>query len=93
MILLIQALVPADHGSTVVLCVLVSAVVLRVAHYGQLVYHNLAVSVFDTSCKGISKYVGPKSTTAKARVAVLAPMPLEEEHTSCHMQPGETLVQ
>ena len=46
-ILLIQALVPADHGSTVVLCILVFAVVL--AHYGQLVYCNLAVSVFDTA--------------------------------------------
>ena len=46
-ILLIQALVPADHASTVVLCISVSAIVLT--HYGQLVYSNLAVSVFDTA--------------------------------------------
>ena len=46
-ILLIQALVPADHASTVVLCISVSAIVLT--YYGQLVYCNLAVSVFDTA--------------------------------------------
>ena len=46
-ILLIQALVPADHGSTVVLCISVPAVVLT--YYGQLVYCNLAVSAFDTA--------------------------------------------
>ena len=46
-ILLIQALVPADHASTVVFCISVSAIVLT--YYGQFVYCNFAVSVFDTA--------------------------------------------
>ena len=46
-ILLLQALVPADHASTVVLCILISAIVL--AYYGHYVYYNLAVSAFDTA--------------------------------------------
>ena len=46
-ILLIQALVPADRASTVVLCILVSAIVLT--YYGQLVYHKCTLSVFNTA--------------------------------------------
>ena len=46
-ILLIQALVPADHMSTMVLCILVFAITLT--HYGHFVYHKLAVSAFDTA--------------------------------------------
>ena len=46
-ILLIQALVPANCASTVVLCVLVSAIVLT--YYGQLVYHICALSIFNTA--------------------------------------------
>ena len=44
-ILLISVLVPANHSSAVVLCILVSAAVLT--HFGHLVYHNLAVATFD----------------------------------------------
>ena len=46
-ILLIQALVPTNHASTVVLCTLVSAIVLT--YYGHFIYRNLAVSAFDTA--------------------------------------------
>ena len=46
-ILLISALVPANHASIIVLCILVFSVVLT--HFGQMVYRNLTVSVFDTS--------------------------------------------
>ena len=44
-ILLISALIPANHSSVVVLCILVSAAVLT--HFGHLVYRNLAVATFD----------------------------------------------
>ena len=46
-ILLIQALVPANRTNTFVLCTLVSAIVLT--YYGQLVYHICAVSIFNTA--------------------------------------------
>ena len=46
-ILLIQALVPTDYASTVVLCISVCAIVLT--HYGHFVYRNLAVSAFDAA--------------------------------------------
>ena len=46
-ILLIQALVPADHTSTMVLCISVFAIILT--FYGHFVYRNLAVSAFDTA--------------------------------------------
>ena len=46
-ILLIQALVPADHTSTMVLCISVFAIILT--YYGQFVYRNLAVSAFNTA--------------------------------------------
>ena len=46
-ILLIKALVPTNHASTVVLCTLVSAIVLT--YYGQLVYHICTLSIFDTA--------------------------------------------
>ena len=44
-ILLISALVPANRSSIIVLCISVFAVVL--AYFGQLVYCNLAVAMFD----------------------------------------------
>lgn len=46
-ILLMQALVPANYASIVVLCISVSAIVLT--YYGQLVYNKMAVSLFDTA--------------------------------------------
>ena len=46
-ILLIQALVPTDYASTVVLCISVCAIVLT--HYGHFVYRSLAVSAFDAA--------------------------------------------
>ena len=44
-ILLISALVPANHSSVTVLCILVTSVVLT--HFGHFVYPNLAVAVFE----------------------------------------------
>ena len=44
-ILLISALIPANRSSVVVVCVSVFAVVLT--HFGHMVYHNLAVAMFD----------------------------------------------
>ena len=46
-ILVISALVPANHSSIIVLCVLITSVVLT--YFGHLVYHNLAVVMFDLS--------------------------------------------
>ena len=46
-ILVISALIPTNHSSIIVLCILVTSVVLT--HFGQLVYHNLAVVMFDLS--------------------------------------------
>ena len=46
-ILVISALIPTNHSSIIVLCLLVTSVVLT--HFGQLVYHNLAVVMFDLS--------------------------------------------
>ena len=45
-ILLISALIPSNRSSVVVLCTSIISVVLT--YFGQLVYHNLAVSIFDT---------------------------------------------
>ena len=45
-ILLISALVPSNRSSVVVLCTSIISVVLM--YFGQLVYRNLAVSIFDT---------------------------------------------
>ena len=44
-ILLISALVPANRSSIIVLCISVFAIML--AYFGQLVYRNLAVAMFD----------------------------------------------
>ena len=46
-ILLISALVPANHDSIVVICILTSAAVLM--YFGGVVYQNITVSMFDTS--------------------------------------------
>ena len=45
-ILLISALIPSNRSSVVVLCTSIISVVLT--YFGQLVYCNLAVSIFDT---------------------------------------------
>ena len=44
-ILLISALIPANHSSVIVLCISVIAAVLT--QFGQLVYRHLAVAMFD----------------------------------------------
>ena len=46
-ILLISALVPANRASIVVYCVLISAAMLM--YFGQIVYQNITLSMFDTS--------------------------------------------
>ena len=46
-ILLISALVPANTGAIVILCVAISGIVFL--YFGQIVYRNVAVSMFDIS--------------------------------------------
>ena len=45
-ILLVSALIPSNRSSSIVLCTSIISVVLT--YFGQLVYRNLAVSIFDT---------------------------------------------
>ena len=70
-ILLISALVPADRSNILVLCVSLSAVVLT--YFGNMVYRNLAVSMFDTfffmnlALLGVANFF---TTTAGGNMAV-----------------------
>ena len=72
-ILVVSALIPANRSSIIILCILVTSVVLT--YYGHLVYHNLAVAMFDlTFFMNLAILSGAHSftTTAGGRVAVPA---------------------
>ena len=64
-ILLISALIPANRSSIIVLCISVTAVVLT--YFGQLVYCNLAVAMFDiASFMNLALMTGAYSFTTTA---------------------------
>ena len=60
-ILLISALVPADHASIVIICILASAVVLM--YFGQMVYCSIAVSMFDIFFMNLALLAGTNLPT------------------------------
>ena len=72
-ILVISALVPVNHSSIIVLCILITSAVLT--HFGHLVYHNVAVVMFDIPFfMNLAILSGAKcfTTTAGGSVAVPA---------------------
>ena len=71
-ILLISALIPTNHSSVTVLCILVTSVVLT--HFGHFVCHNLAAAIFDiTFFVNLAILSGAHSFTITAGGGVAVP--------------------